>query len=111
MLFSGNQVCLIKKWVIGIRVVCDHDVEHWALVLQVKWFVRVLNLDGPLWCCLIHALLERHLFAIRRVPSDLLAGSVSDGTLRTHHLCGIIFCVPGTSAEATYIRPSGHRWM
>jgi hypothetical protein len=54
-----------------------HHVEHQALALQAKWFARVLNPDGPPWCSLARAPLERHLSATRKVPSDLLAGSVS----------------------------------
>jgi hypothetical protein len=40
-----------------------------------KWFVWVLNPDGPPWCRLARALLTKHLAATGRVPSDLLAGS------------------------------------
>jgi hypothetical protein len=46
-----------------------------AKALLGKWFVRVLNPDGPPWCRLARALLTRHLAAAGRVPSDLLAGS------------------------------------
>jgi hypothetical protein len=38
--------------------------------------------DGPLWCSLARALLERHLSTTRKVPSDLLAGSVSQWHLK-----------------------------
>jgi hypothetical protein len=37
----------------------------------------VLNPDGPPWCSLARALLERHLSVTRKATSDLLAGSVS----------------------------------
>jgi hypothetical protein len=57
-------------------------VEHQALTLQVKWFARVLNPDGPPWCSLARALLERHLSATRKVSSDLLARSVSQWRLK-----------------------------
>jgi hypothetical protein len=46
-----------------------------AKALLGKWFVWVLNPDGPPWCRLARALLTRHLAVVGRVPSDLLAGS------------------------------------
>jgi hypothetical protein len=53
-----------------------------ARALLAKWFVRVLNSDGPPWCVLARSLLSRHLATARRTLSDLLAGNVSRWRLK-----------------------------